>query len=46
MVKRKFVSTRTLQPGMKIDQAILELAVDGKLTELSEKYFGADISQE
>ncbi|MCR5509915.1 MAG: transporter substrate-binding domain-containing protein [Lachnospiraceae bacterium] len=29
-----------------IDQAILELAVDGKLTELSEKYFGADISQE
>ena len=28
-----------------IDQAILELAVEGKLTELSEKYFGADISQ-
>jgi ABC-type amino acid transport substrate-binding protein len=27
-----------------IDQAILELAVDGKLSELSEKYFGADIS--
>ena len=24
MVKRKFVSTRTLQPGMKIDQAILD----------------------
>ena len=24
MVKRKFVSTRVLQPGMKIDQAILD----------------------
>lgn len=28
-----------------IDQAILELAVEGKLTELSQKYFGTDISQ-
>ncbi len=28
-----------------IDQAILELAVEGKLTELSEKYFGTDISK-
>ena len=28
-----------------IDQAILELSVDGVLTELSQKYFGSDISQ-
>ena len=28
-----------------IDQAILELAVDGVLTDLSNKYFGTDISQ-
>ena len=28
-----------------IDQAILELAVDGVLTDLSQKYFGTDISQ-
>lgn len=40
---RKEESCETLKAA--IDQAIEELSEDGTLTELSEKYFGSDISQ-
>ena len=40
---RKGEETRTLREA--IDKALTELSEDGTLTELSEKYFGVDISQ-
>ena len=40
---RKGEETATLRAA--IDQALAELAEDGTLTQLSEKYFGTDISQ-
>ena len=41
---RKEAETESLKEA--VNQAIAELAVEGKLTELSEKYFGTDISRE
>jgi len=40
---RKGEETRTLREA--VDKALAELSEDGTLTELSEKYFGVDISQ-
>ena len=40
---RKGEETKTLREA--IDQAIAELAEEGVLTELSNKYFGTDISK-
>ena len=40
---RKGEETRTLREA--VDKALAELKEDGTLTELSEKYFGIDISQ-